>query len=123
VAHLSDNMPELLDRLSSDCADLDVVPPTIVSDRALSGLAGSYIVLGSQMGVAVMRNRAAEAGIDPMPRFFTPIDRRTAWADVCARLRDISTDSTQATDLIEDTRAGYALYAQAGALTLGKSIE
>ncbi|MEC7764388.1 MAG: hypothetical protein VX874_20970 [Pseudomonadota bacterium] len=120
VPEIAGILPDLIERLSADCADLGVVPPAVDHEGALSGLASAYLVLGSQMGVAAMRKRADEVGLDPMPRFFTPVERRSAWASVCTKLGRIGPDSAEATRMIDDTRAGYALYARAGALAFGK---
>ncbi|WP_138421608.1 heme oxygenase-like domain-containing protein [Maritimibacter alexandrii] len=114
-------LPDLIDRLAKDCADLSQRAPAVQATRPLSGLAGAYLVLGSQMGVDAMRVRATRAGIAPLPRFFQPTDRRSQWAAVCAKLGDVDPDSDAARRLIDDTRAGYALYAQAGRLTFAKA--
>lgn len=123
ASEIAEILPDLLERLAADCADLGVEPPVLTPDQELSCLAGAYLVLGSQMGVAAMRKRAEEAGLAPMPRFFSPVERRSAWASVCTKLGDVAPGSADAARLIDDTRAGYALYARAGALAFGEPAE
>jgi heme oxygenase len=106
-------IPALIDRLDADCAAHDVTPPTLRSSPTLSPLAVGYLVYGSNLGLAVIRKRAEAAGIAPMPRFFAHEDRRAGWQSICARLDAIDPDSDEAITLTNETRAGYALFAQA----------
>ncbi|MAM63069.1 hypothetical protein [Maritimibacter sp. UBA3975] len=106
-------IPALLDRLDADCAERGVTPPALVPTQSLSPLAVGYLVYGSNLGLAVIRKRALDAGIATLPRFFAAEDRRAGWQAICARLDAIDPDSDEARILTDETRAGYAIFARA----------
>jgi hypothetical protein len=110
-------MPDTMRALDADCADRDIRPPALMVAHEVAPLAAGYLALGSRLGVEVMRRRLVEKDVRPVPRFFLQPNATRTWAAICAKLDAVDPDGAAADGLIEDTKTGYALFAQAAGLT------
>lgn len=87
-----------------------------VSVISLDPIAIDYLVLGSRLGVEVLRRRwIAEFRQESLPADFSQPEGNPAkqlWKDLCERLALIDPSSDQARRIILDSQSGYALFAQ-----------
>ena len=85
-----------------------------VADESLDGVAIDYLVLGSRLGTETMRRRLfADHQREAIPQYFLIGTMPELWQRHCAELNNIDVGSDRAATVVQDTKAGFAIFARA----------
>ena len=108
-------LTELVGRLRFDLENRGVIAPAIKSaDESLDGVAIDYLVLGSRLGTETMRRRLfADHQREAIPQYFLIGTMPELWQRHCAELNNIDVGSDRAATVVQDTKAGFAIFARA----------
>ncbi|MBY6004987.1 hypothetical protein KUV62_13785 [Salipiger bermudensis] len=108
-------LTELVGRLRFDLENRGVIAPAL--DRAAESLdtvAIDYLVLGSRLGTETMRRQLfADHQREAIPQYFLIGTMPELWQRHCAELNTIEAGSPRAAKIIQDTKAGFAIFARA----------
>lgn len=102
--------------LAQDVADRACYVPQLPPPYGLHPLAVAYLSIGSRLGTEVLRRRLTDAGIAPMPLYFTPEPYQTDWRQLCATLRAAPADDVLADLVVQDVLTGFKLFTLAATL-------
>ncbi|PRY85599.1 hypothetical protein [Donghicola tyrosinivorans] len=102
--------------LAQDVADRACFVPQLPAPSSLHPLAVAYLVIGSRLGTEVLRRRLTDAGVAPMPRYFTPEPYQADWRQLCATLRATPADGALADSVVQDVLTGFNLFTLAATL-------
>lgn len=108
-------LTELVGRLRFDLENRGVIAPAITTpNQSLDTVAIDYLVLGSRLGTETMRRKLfADHQREAIPQYFLIGTMPELWQRHCAELNAIDVGSDRATAVIQDTKAGFALFARA----------
>ena len=109
-------LTELVGRLRFDLENRGVIAPAITGAKTpLDSVAIDYLVLGSRLGTETMRRRLfAHHQREAIPQYFLIGTMPELWQRHCAELNSIDVGSDRATAVVQDTKAGFAIFAHAG---------
>lgn len=109
-------LTELVGRLRFDLENRGVIAPAITGAKTpLDSVAIDYLVLGSRLGTETMRRRLfAHHQREAIPQYFLIGTMPELWQRHCAELNGIDVGSDRATAVVQDTKAGFAIFAHAG---------
>lgn len=115
-AHVAEMLRNAKGALVQDVADRGCYVPQLPASLALHPMAVAYLAIGSRLGTEVLRRRLTDAGIAPMPRYFTPEPYQSDWRQLCATLRATPADGALADRVVQDVLTGFNLFTLAATL-------
>lgn len=110
-------LDDMVDGLRADLQSIDAaaIDPVVDVPIKLDPLAIDYMVAGSRLGSKILAKRWAtstEASVQNADAYFGQQSDKLLWPVTCQSLSDVAHDDPRATQIIDDTRFLFQLFAQ-----------
>ena len=101
--------------LHADCTERGLTPVLLSHSFKGDPLAAAYVILGSRLGVQILRRRVIDAGGGDYPAFFDEHQTAPAWRSLCIALDAIDPQSDRAEDIAEGAADIFDMFTAAAA--------